>query len=115
MPRSYHNTSSKRITSAFVGLTELHQLQHFAQLQEQRKFRSDSFRKEDLEPQPVERVGNYADPLSPLRQGDLDALAQLFYRSDMATIEADVNQMLLRLLPEPCWEDEGLDFLSEFL
>ena len=33
----------------------------------------------------------------------------------MYWIEADVNQMLLHLLPEPCWDEDAFDFLREFL
>jgi hypothetical protein len=62
-----------------------------------------------------ERVGHYAEPLSPLKERDLVALATLFPPDQMLTIEADVNQMLLRLLPEPCWEEDPFEFLSEFL
>lgn len=115
MPRSHNNISSNIIDSASFGLTELHQLQHFAQVQEQRKLENTSLRREFLPVPPIERVGNYADPLSPLRERDIHALAQLFHRTDMLNIETDLNQMLLRLLPEPCWEDEGLDCLKDFL
>lgn len=59
-----------------------------------------------------ETVGHYAAPLSPLRDRDLEALLQLFNCPDMPQIEADVKQMLLRLFPEPCWEDEIMDLLQ---
>ncbi|MBF2027162.1 MAG: hypothetical protein IGS48_10405 [Oscillatoriales cyanobacterium C42_A2020_001] len=58
---------------------------------------------------------SYADPISPLRERDIQALAVLFQRDDIAMIEADLTQMLLRLLPEPCWEEDGFEFLKEFL
>jgi len=62
-----------------------------------------------------ERVGHYAEPISPLRERDWVELAALFQSDEMLKVEADVNQMLLRLLPEPCWEDDAFEFLKEFL
>jgi hypothetical protein len=63
----------------------------------------------------LKRADHFAAPLSPLKARDLDALDQLFHRQDIYEIETDVAQMLLRLLPEPCWEEETFDFLEEFL
>lgn len=60
-------------------------------------------------------VLSFAAPLSPLRERDLTALSKFFLRDDMLAIEADINQRLLSLLPEPCWEDGVFDFLKEFL
>lgn len=57
-------------------------------------------------------LGSYADPLSPLRERDLLALAALFQRDDMYAIEADVKHKLLLLLPEPCWDDDTFAFLG---
>lgn len=62
-----------------------------------------------------ERVGHYADPLAPLKERDLLSLTTLFQRDDMYDIEVDLNQMLLRLLPEPCWEEDPFEFLRDFL
>ncbi len=62
-----------------------------------------------------ERLGHYADPLEPLRERDLFSLANLFQREDIGDIEVDLNQMLLRLLPAPCWEEDPFEFLQEFL
>ncbi len=59
----------------------------------------------------TETVGHYAAPLSPLRDRDLEALLGLFNCAEMADIEADVKQMLLRLFPEPCWDDDISDLL----
>ncbi|MDX2244452.1 MAG: hypothetical protein NW224_27580 [Leptolyngbyaceae cyanobacterium bins.302] len=99
-----------------MSLTELHALQRLSLLGEDRKLRNDySFRKELLQPQRFERVGHYASPIAPLRDRDRDALVKLFHRTDMYDIEVDVNQMLLQLLPEPCWDEDGFDFLREFL
>ncbi|XGV96721.1 MAG: hypothetical protein ACAF41_28860 [Leptolyngbya sp. BL-A-14] len=57
----------------------------------------------------------FAEPLSPLRERDLTALSEFFQRDDITVLEADINQRLLLLLPEPCWEDSPFDFLTEFL
>jgi hypothetical protein len=62
-----------------------------------------------------ERVGHYAEPLSPLKERDIVALADLFPPDQMQTVEADVNRLLLRLLPEPCWEENPFEFLKDFL
>lgn len=75
----------------------------------------ESFRKEFLPSHPPEQVGHFASPLSPLRERDLAALATWFHREDMYAIESDLNQMLLHLLPEPCWDEDAFDFLQEFL
>lgn len=60
-------------------------------------------------------VNSFAAPLSPLRERDVQALAELFLRDDIYAIEKDVSQRLLTLLPEPCWEDDVFAFLGEFL
>ena len=96
------------------AFAELQALRQAALFGEQQKLHDNSIRKESL-PSLVEPVGNYAAPLSPLRERDLKALAELFQRQEMATIEADLTQMLLRLLPEPCWEEDPFEFLREFL
>lgn len=57
----------------------------------------------------------YASPLAPLRERDEIALAAWFQREDIHEIETDIAAHLLKLLPEPCWEDNPLDFLKEFL
>ncbi len=95
-------------------LTELQRLQQAANLGEQQKNRGYSICKEAVSNYP-ERVGNYADPISPLRERDLQALSELFYRDDIRDIETDITQMLLNLLPEPCWEENLFEFLREFL
>lgn len=58
---------------------------------------------------------SYAAPLTPLRPRDIEALQDFFDRADMFAIEANVDQHLLRLLPEPCWEEDPFEFLREFL
>ncbi|MBW4692978.1 MAG: hypothetical protein KME27_14585 [Lyngbya sp. HA4199-MV5] len=60
-------------------------------------------------------VLSFAAPLSPLRERDLIALSEFFQQDEMLAIEADINQRLLLLLPEPCWEDEVFHFLKELL
>jgi len=97
---------------AKLELQTLKQLNHFGKPE---TLQDDSFRKEFLESRTPEQVGHYADPLSPLRERDVQALSQWFQRDDMYTIEADINQMLIQLLPEPCWDEETFDFLREFL
>lgn len=57
---------------------------------------------------------DHAAPLSPLRDRDLVALGEFFDRDDLSNLEQDVNRHLLRLFPEPCWED-ALSFLREYL
>ena len=58
-------------------------------------------------------IASYAAPLSPLRERDTTALADLFEREDLDEIEADVSIHLHWLWPEPCWEEEPLDFFLE--
>lgn len=60
-------------------------------------------------------LSSFAAPLAPLRARDIQALSELFLRDDISTIEADVSQRLLALLPEPCWEDDVFAFLEAFL
>lgn len=57
----------------------------------------------------------YASPLLPLRDRDMTALLQMFQHSQLDEIHADLLQALQRLLPEPCWEDDPLEFLQEYL
>ncbi len=95
---------------------ELEALQQAAYRGEQQKLRDNSLCKGGSgSPFTPERVGHYADPLSPLKERDLLSLANLFQRDDMYDIEVDLNQMLLRLMPEPCWEEDPFEFLKEFL
>lgn len=94
--------------------TEFQQLQQAADLGEQQKNRGHSIAKTS-NPYVPETVGSYADPISPLRERDNQALTNLFHRDDIHAIEVDLTQMLLHLLPEPCWEEDPLEFLQEFL
>lgn len=57
----------------------------------------------------------YAAPLSPLRERDEVALDDLFRREDMVAIETDISSCLLKLMPEPCWDDDPFEFIREFL
>ena len=98
------------------ALHDLQALRHAADLGEQHKLQHGFITKEKpCVVQPREIVGNYADPLSPLKERDLLALAQFFERSDMRDIETDLAHMLLKLQPEPCWEEDPFEFLKEFL
>jgi hypothetical protein len=58
---------------------------------------------------------SYAAPLSPLRDRDLKALADLFGQTAIDEIEADILANLLSRFPEPCWEDHVFDFLKDYL
>lgn len=60
-------------------------------------------------------VKNYAAPLTPLTERDLDALAEMFELQDNDEIEADIMQHLHLLCPEPCWEEETFEFLQDYL
>lgn len=94
---------------------ELQTLRQWSDCHETERSPDDSFRKEGVSPQASETVGSYASPLAPLRERDLQALVQWFQREDMYAIETDLNQMLLQLLPAPCWDDDAFEFLREFL
>ena len=96
--------------------SELQALRQAAYLGEQQKQRAGSIRKEAIASRDVDQpVGNFAAPLSPLRERDLNALAELFLTDQISVIEADVAQLLIRLQPEPCWEDNPFNSLQDFL
>lgn len=117
-PQANDRTSSAvqlRSLSQSLSPPELQTLRQAAKGPNSARSLDDSFRKEFLQARAVEQVGHYADPLEPLRERDLVALAQWFQRDDMYTIETEINQMLLHLLPEPCWEEDAFEFLREFL
>ncbi len=98
------------------NVSELQALRQAAYLGEQQKQRSGSIRKEALGSGDIAQpVGNFATPLSPLRARDLAALSALFLTDKMSTIEADIAQLLIRLQPEPCWEDDPFNSLQDFL
>ncbi|WP_421656026.1 hypothetical protein [Leptothermofonsia sp. ETS-13] len=59
--------------------------------------------------------GGHAAPLLPLRERDAKVLSDWFQRDDMLEVEADIASCLLRLLPEPCWEDDLFEFVRDFL
>ncbi|MEX0269815.1 hypothetical protein AB3R30_11770 [Leptolyngbyaceae cyanobacterium UHCC 1019] len=96
-------------------ISELQALRQVAYLGEQQKRRNGSIRKEVVFPDGDQVVGNFAAPLSPLKERDLRALSELFLTDKMSTIEADIAQLLIRLQPEPCWEDDPFAFLQDFL
>lgn len=63
----------------------------------------------------LDQSKSYAAPLSPLRMQDIQELAVFFDGDDMPSLEEDMLNMLDRLLPEPCWEDNPFDFLGDFI
>lgn len=57
----------------------------------------------------------HAAPLAPLRERDWIEIVLLFDRQDSDEIEADVIDKLGMLHPEPCWDEDPYEFLSEYL
>ena len=51
----------------------------------------------------------------PLKERDFKALATLFDRADSKEIEADINNILDRMVPEPSWDEDPYEFLQEYL
>lgn len=99
-----------------VALDGLEALRQAVKQAEARGVRLGSPRqREFFQSKPLERIPIHADPLSPLRERDLEAMQALFQSDHMGEIETDITQMLLRLWPEPCWDDSPLDFLHDFL
>ena len=65
---------------------------------------------------PFSNIGpEYAAPLMPLQSRDRLILIDWFNRKDMSVIHLDITTHLAKLVPEPCWEEEIYDFLSEYL
>jgi hypothetical protein len=60
-------------------------------------------------------VWDHAAPISPIRDRDLKEMREMFDRSDMGDLEADVNHLLGMLCPEPAWEETGWATMLEFL
>ncbi len=60
-------------------------------------------------------VWDHAAPISPIRDRDLQEMREMFERSDMGDLEADVNHLLGMLCPEPAWEELGWATMLEFL
>ncbi len=57
----------------------------------------------------------HAAPLAPLRERDWTEITLLFDRQDSDEIEADIIEKLSMLHPEPCWDEDPYEFLSEYL
>lgn len=57
----------------------------------------------------------HASPLMPLRTRDLQALTDLFHHDDIAVIEADIVDNLLKRSPTPAWEDFDSHLLHDSL
>ncbi len=60
-------------------------------------------------------IDTYTPVLMPLKNRDWKVLVELFERADIEEIEANIHSNLLMMIPEPCWEDDPFDFLSEYL
>ncbi len=58
---------------------------------------------------------SHAPPLQGLKKRDDRALSVLFDRDDIDEIADDVTETLFRFYPEPIWEEDPFEFLSEFL
>lgn len=56
-----------------------------------------------------------ANPLSPLRDRDRQALGDIFNHDQMGAIDADILRRLSYLVPEPIWDVEPYEFLRGFL
>lgn len=97
------------------NVSELQALRQTAYLGEQQKRRSGSIRKAAIASFDIAQPLGFAAPLSPLRERDLAALSELFLTDQMSAVEADVHQLLIRLQPEPCWEDDAFNSLQDFL
>lgn len=63
----------------------------------------------------LDRLRQYAPPLMPLKDRDLEALVSTFEQEDIQEIESDIALNLQTRLPEPCWEDNPIEFLQDFL
>ena len=57
----------------------------------------------------------HAEPLSPLRQRDEQALDEFFEDAQIEEIFVDIGVRLRQLYPEPCWEDDPYDFLKGYM
>ncbi len=64
---------------------------------------------------PMRDFSGYTAQLLPLRDRDLKTLVDLFTSDEIDAIEADIQENLTRMLPEPCWEDDPFNFLEEYL
>jgi hypothetical protein len=51
----------------------------------------------------------------PLRDRDEDVLLELFDQDGIEAIEEDIVRNLQIRCPEPCWEDDSLEFLRDYL
>ncbi|MEB3358602.1 MAG: hypothetical protein VKK04_17885 [Synechococcales bacterium] len=64
---------------------------------------------------PVSPELSHADPISSLRQQDVQAMQSLFDREDIRDIEENIQRRLETLCPEPCWDEEPYEFLRDYL
>lgn len=63
----------------------------------------------------AQEASTHAAPLTPLKERDWKELVSLFDRHDSDDIEADVISKLNMLYPEPSWDEDPYNFLSDFL
>lgn len=63
----------------------------------------------------LDSLKHYAPPLMPLKDRDLEALVSTFEQEDIQEIETDIAVNLQTRLPEPCWEDNPIEYLRDFL
>lgn len=63
----------------------------------------------------AQEASTHAAPLTPLKERDWKELVSLFDRHDSDDIEADVISKLNMLCPEPCWDENPYQFLSDYL
>lgn len=98
-------------STALQGLTAPEPVAFAGRLpQEQKSSPTDSFLSNG-----IYDISAPAAALMPLREKDAKALDAFFERDDAEEIEAEINRKLLLIWPEPCWEDDPLDFLQEYL
>ena len=64
---------------------------------------------------PVLEAPSATAPLLPLRDRDEHVLLELFDQEGIEAIEEDIVRNLQIRCPEPCWEDDSLEFLRDYL
>jgi hypothetical protein len=54
----------------------------------------------------------YAAPLISINHRDVHVLDELFLRDDMVEIEREIEGVLEKFMPEPCWDEDLFEGLS---
>ncbi|OKH14218.1 hypothetical protein NIES208_13975 [[Limnothrix rosea] IAM M-220] len=54
----------------------------------------------------------HAAPLISINHRDVTTLDELFLRDDIAEIANDINIVLQKFLPAPCWEDDPFEVVK---